>query len=261
MLNFNDWTSASRHHFHDIHQLHPPQAFVTSEVSDEYSLLNSFITGSLMDDSVLYAGMDLQQQYLSDPSLNTMPNIADTLFNQGPSNNAQFLPPPAQLAAGNSIQRPASGIPIDKAARERYYKAAADPAGTDSPEERINALLKEKMTCGLLHPFNYVKGYARMNHYIEQNLQQMSRVRILRQLDRFRPKFRERMQSLTDVELLRVEMWFELTLMEYDRVFASMAMPACCWRRTGEIYRGNKEMSELIHVPMSRLRDVRSFPP
>jgi hypothetical protein len=132
---------------------------------------------------------------------------------------------------------------------------AADPAGSDSPEERMNKLLKAKMDAGLLKPFNYVKGYARLNQYMEQNLQQLSRVRILRQLDRFRPRFRERMQSLTDMELVRVEMWFDKSLMEYDRVFSSMAIPACCWRRTGEIYRGNKEMAELIHVPMSKLRD------
>jgi len=63
------------------------------------------------------------------------------------------------------------------------------------------------------------------------------------------------MQSLTDMELVRVEMWFDKSLMEYDRVFASMAIPACCWRRTGEIFRGNKEMAELIHVPIEKLRD------
>jgi hypothetical protein len=134
--------------------------------------------------------------------------------------------------------------------------AAADPAGNDSPEERMNKLLKAKMDAGLLKPFNYVKGYARLNQYMEQNLQQISRVRILRQLDRFRPKFRERVSKLTDMELVRVEMWFDKSLMEYDRVFASMAIPACCWRRTGEIYRGNKEMARLIHAPMSKLRDV-----
>jgi hypothetical protein len=43
--------------------------------------------------------------------------------------------------------------------------------------------------------------------------------------------------------------------MEYDRVFASMAIPACCWRRTGEVFRANTEMAELIHQPLERLRD------
>jgi PAS domain-containing protein len=133
---------------------------------------------------------------------------------------------------------------------------AADPSGSDPPEERMNKLLKAKYDAGLLRPFNYVKGYARLNQYMEKNLQQLSRQKILRQLDKFRPKFRERMQSLTDIELVWVEMWFERSLMEYDRVFASMAIPACCWRRTGEIFRGNKEMAELIGVPIEVLRDV-----
>jgi len=35
-----------------------------------------------------------------------------------------------------------------------------------------------------------------------------------------------------------------------------MAVPACCWRRTGEIFRGNKEMAELIKVPVEDLRGV-----
>ena len=132
---------------------------------------------------------------------------------------------------------------------------AADP-GNDAPDERIKELLDAKYKAGLLRPFNYVKGYARLHKYMDQHLQPQSRQRILRQLDKFRPKFRERMQSLTDKQLVIVEMWFEKSLMEYDRVFASMAIPACCWRRTGEIFRGNKEMAELINVPVDTLRDV-----
>jgi hypothetical protein len=120
----------------------------------------------------------------------------------------------------------------------------------------MNKLLKAKYDAGMLRPFNYVNGYARLNKYMEKNMKHSSRHKILMQLDQFRPKFRERMQSLTDIELVLVEMWFERSLMEYDRIFASMAIPACCWRRTGEIFRGNKEMAELIHVPIESLRDV-----
>lgn len=230
--------------------------FNTSEVSNEYHLLNDFLSNSLMDDGAFYGGGDFHQLF-SDPSLlNPMGTLTNnSSYNPNASSSAPLLPPPAQAPTGNSIQKPSSGFPIDKA-REKYYMTAADPTGSDSPEERMNKLLKAKMDAGLLKPFNYVKGYARLNQYMEQNLQQVSRVRILRQLDRFRPKFRERAQTLTDMELVRVEMWFDKSLMEYDRIFASMAIPACCWRRTGEIYRGNKEMAELIHVPMSKLRDV-----
>jgi hypothetical protein len=255
-INYSELFSSSQNNFQDMHQFHPSYNFNTTEVSNEYNLLNDFLNNSLMDDGAFYGSGDFHTLFSDASLMNPMGTLTNnSTFNQNTPRNAQLLPPPAQTAAGHAVQRRSSGVPIDKA-KERYLMTAADPAGSDSPEERMNKLLKAKMDAGLLKPFNYVKGYARLNQYMEQNLQQISRVRVLRQLDRFRPKFRERMEKLTDVDLVRIEMWFDKSLMEYDRVFASMAIPACCWRRTGEIYRGNKEMARLIHVPMSKLRDV-----
>ncbi|KAF2036040.1 hypothetical protein EK21DRAFT_52610 [Setomelanomma holmii] len=256
-LNYNDLfaSSSAQNNFQDMHQFHPSYMFNTSEVSNEYNLLNDFLNNSLMDDGAFYGGGDFHNLFTDASLMNPMGTLTNnSTFTPNAPRNAQLLPPPAQAASESAQQRSSGRFPIDKA-RERYLMTAADPAGSDSPEERMNKLLKAKMDAGLLKPFNYVKGYARLNQYMEQNLAQISRVRVLRQLDRFRPKFRERMEKLTDVDLVRIEMWFDKSLMEYDRVFASMAIPACCWRRTGEIYRGNKEMARLIHVPMSKLRD------
>lgn len=256
VLNYDDLLSSSQNNFQDMHHFHPSYMFNTSEVSNEYNLFNDFLNNNLMDDGSFYGGGDFHTLFSDASLMNPMGTLTNnTAFDSNASRNPQLLPPPAQTTVSKSIQRPSNSATTDKA-RERYLMAAADPAGNDSPEERMNKLLKAKMDAGLLKPFNYVKGYARLNQYMEQNLQQISRVRILRQLDRFRPKFRERVQKLNDMELVRVEMWFDKSLMEYDRVFASMAIPACCWRRTGEIYRGNKEMARLIHAPMSKLRDV-----
>lgn len=36
-----------------------------------------------------------------------------------------------------------------------------------------------------------------------------------------------------------------------------MGIPACLWRRTGEIYKGNKEFASLVNVPIETLREVR----
>ncbi|KAF2839608.1 hypothetical protein M501DRAFT_721909 [Patellaria atrata CBS 101060] len=253
-LNFgNDWNLGSNSQFQDMQSFHPSYMFNASEVTNEYNLLNDFLSNSLLDEGTLLGGEDIHGLF-SDPSLTSNLGTAsgsNAMINADQPHN-QFIHP--SQAAGNAIPRPGSALPLDKA-REKYYMTAADPAGTDTPEERMNKLLKAKYDAGLLKPFNYVKGYARLNQYMEQNMSPTSRNLILRQLDKFRPKFRERMHSLTDIELILVEFWFEKRLMEYDRVFASMAIPACCWRRTGEIFRGNKEMAELIHVPMERLRD------
>jgi len=53
-----------------------------------------------------------------------------------------------------------------------------------------------------------------------------------------------------------IEEAFERMLLDYDRVFSAMGVPACLWRRTGEIYKGNREFSELVGVDGYMLRDV-----
>ncbi|PNH73971.1 hypothetical protein VD0001_g3611 [Verticillium dahliae] len=165
-----------------------------------------------------------------------------------------MLPPP-NVDQGKTVARPSTAIQADKDKAREYYLQAADPSGNDTPEERMQRVLKAKYDAGLLKPFVYVKGYLRLGKYLDSHIASGSKQKILRTIDRFRPKFREKAQTLTDMELVYVEMWFEKQLMEYDRVFASMAVPACCWRRTGEIFRGNAEMAELIHVPVENLRD------
>ncbi len=235
-----------------MHNYHPSYMFNAPEVTNEYNLLNDFLNNSLLDDGALLPD-DTSNFYTS--SVGTMLPGATLGSQAGPSG----LQASSGLGHGNiqasSISRPASVMPIDKA--REYYLQAADPAGNDAPEERMQRLLEAKLAAGMLKPFNYVKGYARLSAYMDSHMHAISKQKILRQLDRFRPMFREKVQSLTDIKLIYVEMWFERSLMEYDRVFASMAIPACCWRRTGEIFRGNKEMAELIHVPIEKLRDVR----
>ena len=53
-----------------------------------------------------------------------------------------------------------------------------------------------------------------------------------------------------------IEEAFERLLLDYDRVFSAMAIPACLWRRTGEIYKANREFAELVGVDGYMLRDV-----
>ena len=239
-----------------MHTLHPSYMFNAPEVTNEYNLLNDFLSTSLIEEGAMFSGDETPTIYSELAPANAAISSSNGGITPFGSNNtalSQLLAPP--LIQESSARRSSFSTSTDKA-QETYYMTAADPYGIDAPDGRINKLLKAKYDAGLLRPFNYVKGYARLNRYMEQNMQPVSRQKILRQLDKFRPKFRERMQSLTDVELVLVEMWFERCLMEYDRVFASMAVPACCWRRTGEIFRGNKEMAELIHVPIENLRDV-----
>lgn len=248
-----------------MHNFHPN--YVIPEVNNEFILLNEFLSAGFLEDSAFTSedqGLILgANQSAAVSGLSNAHNVSSASSgNKGSSTG--MLPPSAtqgtSMLPPSSDQTTAMGKPAStnlEKARDAYYLQAADPSGNDTPEERMQRLLRAKYEAGLLKPFNYILGYKRLSDYLDGHVSAASKQKILKQIDRFRPKFREKIQILTDMDLVMVEMWFERTLLEYDRVFASMAVPACCWRRTGQIFRGNKEMAELIGVPVESLRGVR----
>lgn len=252
------WGIDGQNPYHEIYSLHPSYIFNAPEVTNEYNLLNDFLCTSLLEDGAMISNEDNENATgvpRSITNVDAHPTSTTAQSIPGQQLEEQRLTTLMTKARKPVVSRTRSII-LSENAQETYYLTAADPAGSDTPEARMNKLLDAKYKAGLLRPFNYVNGYKRLQQYMDRHLLPSSRQRILRQLDKFRPKFRERIQRLTDVELVLVEMWFERKLMEYDRIFASMAVPACCWRRTGEIFRGNEEMAQLIHVPIEQLRDV-----
>ncbi|KAG0377789.1 hypothetical protein BGX24_005465 [Mortierella sp. AD032] len=148
------------------------------------------------------------------------------------------------------------GMPVNVNTTEKFFLTAADPSdGTN--EDRLTQVINAKFEAGFLKPYNYVNGYSRLQKYMDTNMSNISRQRILNVMGTFRPAFRNVAQTLTDIDLVLVEEAFERLLLDYDRVFSSMGIPACLWRRTGEIYKGNKEFAALVNVPLEMLREGR----
>ncbi|KAH6608156.1 hypothetical protein Trco_004469 [Trichoderma cornu-damae] len=255
VAGFSDaWLTAQN--FHDMNAYNP-NYMIGPDVTHEFNLLNDFLHNSLLDEGGIPPG-EAQQNAAFNRTGGASEMLSGYGSNSGlavgggssaPAGHVQgaMLPPPN--VDGKAMTR------SDRDKTREYYLQAADPSGNDNPEERMSRVLKAKYDAGLLKPFNYINGYARLSKYLDGHIAPSSKQKILRTINQFRPKFREKAQGLTDMQLVYVEMWFERQLMDYDRVFASMAVPACCWRRTGEIFRGNKEMAELINVPVDRLRD------
>lgn len=279
VAGFSDAWLTAQNHLQDMHNYHSNNYLLAPEVSNEFNLLNEFLNSSLLDDGGLLSNdqnpvLKNENEMLSGGFLNQSNSSNDsnsTLLPPSALGGAAELAPPQQQQSssgnrasnkeqGASIVRLNTTNPEDTKRREaaEFYLQVADPSGNDTPEARMERVLRAKYEAGLLKPFNYIQGYKRLQDYLETHIQPSSKQKILAQINKFRPKFREKVQLMTDIQLVFVEMWFEKTLMEYDRVFASMAVPACCWRRTGEIFRGNKEMAELIGVEVEDLREVSS---
>ncbi|KAI7866621.1 hypothetical protein BDF14DRAFT_1810815 [Spinellus fusiger] len=142
------------------------------------------------------------------------------------------------------------------ALREQFYLVAADPQD-GSAKDKLNQVIDAKYKAGILKPYNYVNGYARLQNYMDQHMTGETKQRILNVMGTFRPAFRQVAQSLTDIDLILVEEAFDRLLLDYDRLFAAAAIPACLWRRTGEIYKGNKAFASLIDVSVEQLHGGR----
>ena len=78
-------------------------------------------------------------------------------------------------------------LPADKT--EKFLLTAADQE-SGSRDERLNRVIRSKYEAGLLKPYNYVKGYARLSRWMENNVSQESKQAILQPLSILRPKFR-----------------------------------------------------------------------
>lgn len=169
------------------------------------------------------------------------------------NNRGSFSAGSGGIAPSGTGQQPPPVV--SDSARDKFFLTAADPTVDISPEERLKQVIQAKLEAGLLQPFNYARGYARLQKFMDNYMSQGSKQRILKPLSVFRPAFRSIAQSLLDLDLVLVEEAFERMLLDYDRVFTSMAIPACLWRRTGEIYRGNKEFAGLVEVNVDELRD------
>lgn len=225
----NNGTSMSR-----TSSLLPQQpTFVSEHVGSEFSSLNEFL--NMLEDPLLVSQSG--QQAKAEP--------------EGSAFGGSVVIDPNQ---GSQLPVHDNGAATPK---EHFFLTAADPSTEMTPENRLKLVINAKLEAGLLQPYNYAQGYSRLQNYMDKYMNQSSKQRILKPLSTIRPAFRAIARSLKDVDLVLVEEGFERMLLSYDRVFTSMSMPACLWRRTGEIYRANKEFASLVDCTVDDLRDGR----
>lgn len=89
--------------------------------------------------------------------------------------------------------------------KENFFLTAADPSAEMTPEDRLKSVINAKLEAGLLQPYNYARGYARLQTYMDDHMDLASKQRILRPLSIIRPEFRAIARTLRDVDLILVE--------------------------------------------------------
>ena len=136
------------------------------EVTHEFNLLNDFLNTSLLDESGTLT--DEQNSLYRNQLQAGQADMAGFLGNPLPPSAMEvgsMLPPNADR---NSTRKPNGTAPPDKT--REFYLQAADPSGNDTPEARMQRVLRAKYDAGLLKPFNYIKGYARLSNYMDGHI-------------------------------------------------------------------------------------------
>ena len=82
----------------------------------------------------------------------------------------------------------ANGTAGTTSSTERFLLTAADQKD-GTRDERLNRVIRAKYEAGLLKPFNYIKGYERLNTWMEKKWSSSSKHRTLKIISEFRPAF------------------------------------------------------------------------
>lgn len=102
----------------------------------------------------------------SSPYNNPMALAVDNAFLTNPVTNTTSTD--TQLPAPE--RPPEEPIPVVLPAAtktERFFLTAADQA-SGTRNERLNMVIRSKYEAGLLKPYNYVKGYARLSRWMDR---------------------------------------------------------------------------------------------
>ncbi|KAG8881446.1 hypothetical protein FRB97_009572 [Tulasnella sp. 331] len=227
-----------------------PSIFSDMGAGNEFSVLSEFLenldgnsyfnrSGPTLNPTaplMSQAPPSIQQETNSSASTFTSPMFSELIVSSPELlRTPGFLPP---LSSSSGTQPPQTSTPTShvhahvdplppRTKTERFLLTAADQE-SGSRDERLASVIRAKYEAGLLKPYNYVKGYARLGRWMEQKH-----------------------------DLVYVEEAFERLLLDYDRVFSAMGIPACLWRRTGEIYKANRPFADLVGVDVAKFRDGR----
>ncbi|KIJ07186.1 hypothetical protein PAXINDRAFT_140170, partial [Paxillus involutus ATCC 200175] len=182
-----------------------PNAFLyqPETLGNEFSVLTDFL--ETLDDGSFFTSppQTVAPSLMSAPSYsNPPPDTSSYVTHSAPdteSTRGATAEPPA-----TPVEEPAPPLLPSATKTEKFLLTAADQE-SGSRDERLNRVIRSKYEAGLLKPYDYVKGYARLSRWMDRNVSRQSKQQILQPLSVLRPKFRAVAQSLRDIDLVFIE--------------------------------------------------------
>ena len=126
--------------------------------------LESLDEGSFFDQPAVGPSLIDTSPYTNPVALNVE---SAYLTNQPPAAPTSSEPQTAPLPAEKPPEEPVPVVLPAATKTERFFLTAADQA-SGTRNERLNMVIRSKYEAGLLKPYNYVKGYARLSRWMDK---------------------------------------------------------------------------------------------
>ncbi|EGG10420.1 uncharacterized protein MELLADRAFT_102976 [Melampsora larici-populina 98AG31] len=94
--------------------------------------------------------------------------------------------------------------------------------------------------------FDYQQGHHKLLDWIHRIPSADTKSKLLRTIGDFQPHLLAITSSLSTSDQIESEICFYRLLQEYTPIFSTLPIPACVWRRTGEIVKTNQQFCQLI---------------
>ncbi|KAH9810455.1 hypothetical protein DFH28DRAFT_1085695 [Melampsora americana] len=94
--------------------------------------------------------------------------------------------------------------------------------------------------------FDYQQGHYKLLDWIHHIPSADTKSGLLRTIGDFQPRLLAITSSLSTSDKIESELCFYRLLQEYTPIFSTLPIPACVWRRTGEIVKTNQQFCQLI---------------
>lgn len=107
--------------------------------------------------------------------------------------------------------------------------------------------------------YNYTDGFHYLLRYVRERMHKEEMMRVCRAMAMFRPSFIALIKNLTPEDLVFMEICFQRTVLEFEKLISFSGTPTVVWRRTGEIALVGKEFSLLTQWSRDQLLSKKTY--
>ncbi|KAK3816145.1 MAG: hypothetical protein J3Q66DRAFT_193143 [Benniella sp.] len=215
--------------------------FGSDAINLEYSILSTMLSSPTSELQSMTADLSMVENWQRQGAIEAMANSLQHQHQQQ-----------AHLQRSTLTQQPQQS--------NIHNHGPLQPMGvTRATKRKFPSNTPENVYANTKQAFNYTDGFHYLLRYVRERMDKEEMMRVCRAMAMFRPSFIALIKNLTPEDLVFMEISFQRTILEYEKLISFSGTPTVVWRRTGEIALVGKEFSLLTQWPRDQLVNKKTY--